>query len=255
MFTYGIEFEIIGLNTHQAAHAVTRAGVTCHAESYGHSTPTEWKAVTDGSLTRDDSEVVSPILTDDRLNEVSTVARGLLAGGARVTPSAGFHAHLGLDGIGKENLPQLILNWYAIHQYTDLLVAPSRRIGGSGYRWARVYDRSDAEHVAELVRDDNYDYANCDRYRSLNLQSVHRHGTVEFRLHQGTLNGKKARAWVEYITASANHAMQGEEWRLNEFHAGIDGLALVLETLKPHGMTDATAQYLLARANDLGERA
>ncbi len=40
---------------------------------------------------------------------------------------------------------------------------------------------------------------NGDRYTSLNLESVRRHGTVEVRLHQGTLNGVKAIAWSQLI--------------------------------------------------------
>lgn len=252
--TYGIEFEVIGLDPRQSAQAVTNAGLTCTAVDYGHTTQPVWKSLRDGSLPANSSEIVSPILDDSRLNEMKTVTRALLGAGARVTRSAGFHAHLGLDGIGSDALPQLILNWYAVHSYTELLVAPSRRTGGSSARWCRAMSVDNAERIAEAVRDRDYEFANADRYFSLNLNAIARHGTVEFRLHQGTLNGAKASAWVEYLTAFANHAMQGEEFRLNEFHDGERGLTYLLESLKPHGLTDSTGEYLLARANELSER-
>ena len=252
--TYGIEFEVIGLNPRQSAQAVSDAGLACTAQDYNHTTASVWKSLRDGSLPDNSSEIVSPILDDSRLNEMKVVTRALLGAGARVTRSAGFHAHLGLDGIGSNALPHLILNWYAVHNFTELLVAPSRRAGGSSARWCRGMSMDNAERTAELVRDRDYNYAGADRYHSLNLNAIARHGTVEFRLHQGTLNGAKASAWVEYLTAFANHSMAGDLFRVDEFHAGQAGLEYLLESLKEHGLSHSTGEYLLARAGELSER-
>jgi hypothetical protein len=256
--TYGIEFEVIGLNPSESARAVTRAGITCNAESYGHATPRDWKALTDGSLPSGSSEIVSPILNDERLNEMKTVTRALLGAGARVTRSAGFHAHLGLAGIGENALPRLVLNWYTAHAVTELLVAPSRRAGGSSSRWCRALDLLDAERVAESIRDNDFDPDRADRYRSLNLNAISRHGTVEFRLHQGTLNGTKASAWVEYITAFANYSMEGHELQAGAFYRTQDERAMLnvlTDILTSHGLSLSTREYLLKRADDIAERA
>lgn len=256
--TYGIEFEVIGLTPNESARAVTGAGITCHAESYSHATPTDWKALTDGSLPHGSSEIVSPILNDSRLNEMKTVTRALLGAGARVTRSAGFHAHLGVAGIGESALPQLVLNWYTAHAVTELLVAPSRRTGGASARWCRALDLLDAERVAEQVRDGVYSYESADRYRSLNLNAVARHTTVEFRLHQGTLNGTKASAWVEYLTAFANYSMEGHELQAGAFYrtdSARSMLNVLTEMLTSHGLSERTREYLLKRADDISERA
>src|SRR5215475_2237133 len=51
--TFGVELECYLPNGHNhttGARAVSDAGVTCHAELYGHSVRQHWKVVTDGSL-------------------------------------------------------------------------------------------------------------------------------------------------------------------------------------------------------------
>jgi hypothetical protein len=252
--TYGLEFEVIGLTPRESAHAVTRAGITCESQDYNHATASVWKAVRDGSLPDGSSEIVSPILEPSRLNEMKTVTRALLNAGARVTRSAGFHAHFGFDRIGKDGVANLVMNWEAMHDFTDLLVAPSRRLNGASYRWCQRFSAERAESWAERIRDERLDFGSLDRYYSLNLASVARHGTVEFRLHQGTLNGAKASAWVEYLTAFVNHSMEGSAWN-RAGNADLDSLNTMLGVLGNYGLTNATREYLLARAGDLGERA
>ena len=43
----------------------------------------------------------------------------------------------------------------------------------------------------------NNDYRLRNRFRKLNLTSFWRHGTVEFRHHQGTVEPQKAEFWVK----------------------------------------------------------
>jgi hypothetical protein len=256
--TYGVEFEVIGLDTHESARAVTRAGITCNPEGYNHETRSNWKTVTDGSLPAGSSEVVSPVLDDARLNEVKTVTRALLAGGARVTRSAGFHTHFGVEGIGISNLPTLVTNWYIAHSVTELLVAPSRRAEGNSSRWARSLTLQDAERVAERVSTGRISTGeNSRRYESLNLEAFDRHTTVEFRLHQGTLNGKKALAWVEYLTAFVNHSMEGHELSAGSFYRTGNArnmLNVLTDMLTSSGLSESTRDYLLARADEIAER-
>jgi hypothetical protein len=59
--TFGMEFEIQGLNPARAAYAVNNAGITCSATNATHETAENWKAVYDGSV-GNGAEVVSPIL-------------------------------------------------------------------------------------------------------------------------------------------------------------------------------------------------
>jgi len=248
--TYGLEFEVIDLTPRQAASAVSRAGITCSAQDSNHTTSPVCKAVRDGSLPDGSAEVVSPILTPDSLNEAQTVARALVGAGARVTKSAGFHVHMGYANIGTPALANLVVNYYAVHHATAMLVAPSRL----NSRWCRVLTPEYAHRTADAIRDANFSFGGAARYYSLNLNSVDRHGTVEFRLHQGTLNATKALAWVNYLTALVNHSANGENWEHYAQWEAMPALERVSQVLMDYGLTERNRNYLLTRANELQAR-
>jgi len=47
------------------------------------------------------------------------------------------------------------------------------------------------------------------------MPALERHGTVEVRLHQGTLNGVKAIAWSQFIAGLIKISVQGVNLNLN----------------------------------------
>lgn len=257
--TYGLEFETIGLSPRASANAITRGGVACHSEDYNHVTRENWKALRDGSLPSNSSEIVSPILTAERLNEARIVTRAMQSAGATTNKYAGFHVHLGADqiGLGSDNLRDLIVNWYTAHNTLASMVAPSRL----NARWCKVLDLDSAEHLGDQVHgeDSSRYYDRFDRYYSLNLNSIARHGTIEFRLHQGTLNGTKALAWVEFLTAMVNYSMEGNRLnrdfaRPNNPQARVDELPRLLATIREFGITDKAHDYLIRHAMEISAR-
>lgn len=260
--TYGMEFETVGLTTRMAAHAITGAGVRCYAEGYGHDTPAQWKTVPDGSLRGDScsAEVVSPILLADRLNEARTVSRALLNGGARVNSSTGFHVHMGANIIGiRRPLANLVVNYYTAHSIFAKMVAPSRTNSShAASHWCKVLTLEQAHNVADSLNAGDYNFRDADRYYSLNLNAVHRHGTVEFRLHQGTLNATKALAWVEFLTAMVNYSMDGyhlpAEWYGLNDTASLTKLPDLLTVIREFGVSDSAVEYLQRRADELSSR-
>lgn len=198
--TYGMEFEIQGLSPARAADILNNAGIACNSPRAQHDTADTWKAVYDGSVSNG-AEVVSPILNPSRLNEAHKVTKVLKDHGARVDRATGYHVHIGLNAFGEwgnggENtLARFVINWYAAHHAIAALVAPSRLTN----RYCSILDQASAERQAEFVAGGNRGAFNGNRYTSLNLESISRHGTVEIRLHQGTLNGVKAIAWAQFV--------------------------------------------------------
>jgi len=196
--TFGMEFEIQGLRPSEASDCLNRAGIDC---DLGDGT---WSSKYDGSVSNG-AEVISPILTAPRLNEAHKVTKALKADGARVDRATGFHVHIGIQSLAAPesnrtpafNLANLVLNWYAAHHAIAALVAPSRL----NNRYCKVLGEAWAYEQASYSSDGNRGAWNQNRYVSLNLESMHRHGTVEARLHQGTLNGVKAIAWSQFISA------------------------------------------------------
>ena len=96
-----------------------------------------------------------------------------------------------------DHIAQWYLNWNAVHAAIGALVAPSR-LNNS---YCKAVDAAHAEANAERIRGGNVSDIRGDRYQSFNLQAFDRHGTLEIRLHQGTLNGTKAVAWAKFIDA------------------------------------------------------
>lgn len=244
--TFGLELEVAGISISQASRVLNAAGVEC-VEARPHGLHESWSAVHDGSV--NGAEVVSPILTAERLNTAQTVTRALLAAGGKVDRSTGYHVHIGARSIAHNTLANFVQNWYTAHDAIGALVAKSRL----NNNYCKALTIGQAARNAERVRAGNISDIHGDRYQSLNLMSFERHGTIEVRLHQGTLNGRKAVAWAEFIASlvdySANNLLadvyQGEEQRLNNCE-------LLINAISNAGyLNPTTADYLKRRAADL----
>ena len=209
--TFGFEFEIQGINPDRASYALSNSGIACDRLRRGDSAE-NWKAVHDGSVPNG-AEVVSPILTAPRLNEAVKVTKVLKDAGARVDSATGFHVHIGGNIFQSAgNLARFALNYYAVHHAIGALVSPSRLRN----RYCAVLNRADAERQAEVLANGAGRSYNGNRYTSLNLDALDKHGTVEIRLHQGTLNGVKAVAWAQFIEALITVSNNGADFTSNE---------------------------------------
>lgn len=254
-FTYGLEIEVANLSISGAARAVTRAGITCAEPSSQHTTAPTWKAVYDG--TRGVSaEVVSPILTADRLNETRTVTRALSTAGATVNKTTGLHVHIGADSFATEESDRLngialfVQNWYTAHAAIGGLVAKSRLSNG----FCKALTIQEADRLAQSVAQGDISNGGRGRYLSLNLDSFARHSTVEVRLHHGTLNAAKITGWAEFITAMADYSKAGHTMPTiyNQESDRLNITAAMLDDLTRGGfLKQTTAEYLNQRAAQL----
>lgn len=258
--TFGLEFEVQGVGVVQASDLLNNAGITCSNPRQVHETADTWKAVYDGSVSNG-AEVVSPILTAPRLNEAVKVTKVLKSAGARVDTATGFHVHIGGRIFGSAGaLARFALNYYAIHHAIGALVAPSRL----NNRYCAVLNREQAERQATYLENGGGASYNGNRYTSLNLDALERHGTIEVRLHQGTLNGVKAVAWAKFIEALILESNAGTDFTDNAIIGawgsmyGSRGFASVadchtlLDYLASTGRLNAsTADYLKNRAGKL----
>lgn len=255
--TFGMEFEVTRISPQSASRALNNGGISCEIPNRQHETILNWKAVYDGSV-NNGSEIVSPILTASRLNEAVAVTKILKTAGAKVDLSTGFHVHVGINAFGESlntNLAKFVLNYYSIHHAIGALVAPSRLRNS----FCRSYNQHDAEYVADYVDNGGQGDPNGDRYRSLNLQSIQRHGTIEIRLHQGTLNGVKAIAWSQFIAGLIEISVKGVDLSANESlnpwssaRQDVATCDTLLDTLVNWSCLNAsTADYLKNRARTL----
>jgi hypothetical protein len=258
MTTFGMEFEVQGVSVRKAHQVLNEGGIVCDLPDRTHNLNPNWKAVYDGSVSNG-AEVVSPILNESRLNEAVAVAKILKKAGARVDTATGFHVHIGISAFGNATnsaLSQFVLNYYSMHHAIGALVAPSRLRN----QYCKVLNQHEAEDVASYVDNGGLRSPNGNRYVSLNLESIDRHGTVEVRLHQGTLNGVKAIAWSQFIAGLIEISKQGVNLNLNDAlnpwadprSRDAESCATLLDTLVSFSCLNAsTADWLKNRARTL----
>jgi hypothetical protein len=211
--TFGVEFEVIMPDdvTHaRLAELLTAAGVETRSEFYGHATRSYWKVVTDGSLGdySRGAEVVSPILTgEEGLEQVRKIARALKLSGCKVNERCGLHVHVGARGRPVEFFKGLMRVYQTFERTAiDSVVSFSRRESRNIYcRALNVSERALGlvSHIEDFA---SSPWNQASRYTKLNIfghrgqannaGAYWRHGTVEFRQHQGTVDADKASMWV-----------------------------------------------------------
>lgn len=224
---YGVEIETVGLDRAAACKAIA----ACLSGIYGVTLTVErdycggydkhfvripdgrkWIAMTDGSLSMSVSaEVVTPILAWDEMTSVlQPVVRALRAAGAKTDDSCGIHVHVDAASFKAQPkaLARLVKN---VWKDEDLLFAmlqtsPARRarfcrpINPEFFKKVGSWDGRTLDGFNRIW----YGYQNltpahydATRYHALNLHAVWNHGTVEFRLFNGTLHAGKIRAYVQ----------------------------------------------------------
>lgn len=122
-----------------------------------------------------------------------------------VNPSCGLHVHIGLqyaDGApisahpwqNNRDMMRLIRSFRYFQNTFFSLVNEVRR----GAHWNEPLNQS-----LETIRNGNNGF----RYTAMNIASIARHGTLEFRLPEGTLDYGQIMAWVRLLVRFCERAL------------------------------------------------
>lgn len=224
---FGVEFEFFGIRRSIVESWLQDSGLRASG----------WKVVSDCSVHGEGLELVSPPLSGPTASEqVRTALAWLNENGARVDRTCGTHVHLDLADVGIEGMKRFAKSYVANQELIDWLVAPSRR-QNSGY--CRPYSSYDIAALEQVV--DRYSVTRVQRYLTVNVQAFGRHGTVEVRQHQGTLNATKILTWIDFLRGMLDTVAETG----NEFGTAGGIKSLVNDFAK---VDDDTAAFLLGRA-------
>ena len=217
---FGIEIEAYNVDKTALARALNAAGILCAVEGYNHQTRGYWKIVSDCSLQGNQTfELVSPILEGDNgLMQVEIVCQVLKTLNAKVNTSCGLHVHIDARDIDVNGLKRVSKMWMKYESCFDAIVTPSRRNNAfaKGLRCKFVnldaaFAAIDATQTrAGIAYAMNRDGCSTSRYHKLNLESLQRHGTIEFRQHQGTVDGIKITSWVKLVGGFVESAIKAK---------------------------------------------
>jgi len=216
---FGVEIEATGVSMTEVARALNAAGIPTYVEGYNHQTRSHWKVVSDASLAGHLCfELVSPVLQGaDGLMQVTTVCKVLTELGAKVNKSCGLHVHVDARDLGRDALARVCKMWMKYESCFDSIVPASRRNNAYCKSNRSQYPTLDAAWAAIDAATGINGLISAmtmgTRYVKLNLQSLLRHGTVEFRQHSGTVDGDKMTNWIALVVGFVECAVTAKTIR------------------------------------------
>lgn len=242
---FGVEVEFNGCTKQAAIDALRAAGLDVRDEDYNHQTRSWWKVVYDGSVRNTGTggaygwELVSPPLAGEAGREQVRVAlRALREAGARVDRTCGLHVHHDMVDMTGEEIAGFVQFYVHRQDAFDTLVSASRR-RNTGY--ARRMSAQELDAVIASFTTFRRAPADVHRYRTVNVQSFPKYGTIEIRQHQGTLNARKVLAWISLGQAAIQAVKDDVDEQIGaSVHDMLDDLGPRLD--------DRNRQYLARRA-------
>jgi len=246
--TFGFEAEFFGITPTEATAALAAIGITAPYVGYNHDVSTNtvsgWKLVYDQSVNGRGTglgrgmELVSPVLRgEEGLVLAAKAVNALQNAGGKTDKTCGLHIHIGMDGLTGKQIVKTLDLYSANQEHINKLIARSR--------WTNIYCQPMDRYTRNsntVVAFENADSASdtrrlrptlshYDRYHAVNLASYAKYGTVEFRQHQGTLNGEKVTSWVKFLMAMVEKSVTMDTATdLTSLDGLLNGLPLHSET-------------------------
>lgn len=237
---YGIEIEMTGITRKKASEVIARYFGTSNTYvggGYDTYKATDrkgrtWKCMSDSSIKCQkksgkqtvragemySTEVVSPILTYDDLEDLQEVIRQLRHAGAFTNSSCGIHIHVDASihtPATLRNLVNLMVQKEDI-LYKALAVDSNRLSYCNKVNTAlvEVINRKKPQTLEQLADmwytgsyGDRMAHYNRSRYRGLNLHATFTKGTIEFRLFNSTLHAGEVKAYIQFCLALSHQAL------------------------------------------------
>lgn len=202
---FGVELECFGAPRERIIAEAQSRSLMVLSQRYNHTDINTAKIVSDASVRgADANEVVTPPLSE--WDDLKTICESIRAAGGRVNKSCGLHVHLDFSERDVALAQRIGHNYYMLRLLINNSLAPSRA--------SNSYCMIDAvpafsEHPASLG-----ELLGRGRYCAVNYCAIARHGTIEFRQHQGSLNFAKIRKWIMFLQSlvewSKDHEIVGD---------------------------------------------
>lgn len=244
--SFGIEMEFYGATPTSVVRAAHALGVDVQYENYTHRVTPHWKIVTDASVTRTGTgvgqglELVSPILSGtDGIRQLALVSRALAQAGAKVNKTCGVHVHLDTSDLSAAQIGRTVIN-YAMAQAAIDRILPISRRSTSYNQYCQPIPTGAIERLLGITERNQLANAMYSRYHTVNLQSLSRHGTVEFRQHAGSIEAKKIAHWINLLQDLATFsASMGTLDPTNSAH--------IADVADQIGLNESTRVYMATR--------
>lgn len=259
---FGVEVEFTGTSRREVEQKLRELDPSFPVEvqGYNHRVQSVWKLITDASVSAGTEgaglEAVSPILSGpEGYAQLATLLKAIKLAGGTVDKSCGVHVHHDANDMSPLAVANMVTFYAKNQRMMDLMVSKSRR--STEYnRYCRPLGNTETAEVESAVKGatpeelrEAYGPLNrFDRFRTINVTSYPKYGTLEIRQHQGTLNAKKISAWVKVGQAMMVAAIAQNDGPTPIFTELPELLAYLTER---GGLDREVAEYMVERAEDL----
>jgi len=220
LYSYGVELEGLIRSRDEMYEKMRTAGFKVKKTSYSHEMENKlWKVGDDSSVRNnmnDDErrnyssmELTSPkLFGEDGFKDIKKALDFWAGIGGTVNNSCGFHVHVDAWNYTLEDLLRLLLVWEKIEPVVYFLVSPSRRHNNT---FTKMWRRENLTRVARIFLGIDLNPRE-DRYYALNRVAFEKYRTVEFRIHQGTMNMEKVKYWTVFCLKLVEKVKNGLKW-------------------------------------------
>jgi hypothetical protein len=149
-------------------------------------------------------EIRTPILKGQAgMNELKKAMDALKAAGGVCTDYDGMHVHHGAPEFvdNKELMELAATSWLNCRSHILNFVNPKRNNNGAcpnGWSASKIENMKKAAPTGRGGRDSLYYACATGGRADFNMTALYEHGTIEFRLHEGTLDSDVAEAWIRF---------------------------------------------------------
>jgi len=198
--TFGVEIECGNDNygTHAMGIALAKAGIPLY-NGVGH----------DGS----GLEIRTPVLKGEKGYQALTKMMDFLnEKGCYVTREDGMHVHIGAPELREDEKAcrALAETWFCNQSIIGRMVSAHRRnCIVQGTMVCAQITKSEMETWGQTQRQAIKSFGR--KYKALNMSNIPIRNTVEFRLHEGCLDPRKAIAWIKFCQSLVEHAITNKE--------------------------------------------
>ena len=179
----------------------------------------KWSAVSDSSIGRGNSEIVSPILTyPEDIPTLQNVIRSIRKNGGKVNACCGIHVHVDascFEGRQLGNLAKIVYKQEPLILHA-LQISEARLNSYTKPKEESFIANVDKDRPKSLVQlgklwyqdnDDHHsEHYHSSRYHGVNFHSLYYRGTVEFRWFESSLHAGRVKSYIQYCLLLANRA-------------------------------------------------
>ena len=198
-------------------------------------TPSFWTSTSDGSINSEEGydgiEMVSyPASGDLLLESIDNLILWSNDIGAVVNRSCGLHVHFNsLDLTARQ-----VAHVGIVYRYFEEILKGMMPNSRQSSNWCKDFPIpknqlryiTEESELIELYYDHMDSYPSTDKYNDarycgLNIHSRYYHGSLEFRLHSGTLNRTKILNWIQILNRIIDMAIEIERYTGDEYDKWI----------------------------------